>query len=44
MAEMETYHTQKGEDFETLMKDHLDGEITFYEQVRLANRLVMACH
>ena len=44
MAEMEIYHAQKGEDFETLMKDHIDGEIAFYEQVRLANRLVMACY
>jgi sorting nexin-9/18/33 len=33
MAEMETYHTQKGEDFRTLMKEHLDGEIALYEQV-----------
>ncbi|KAF7316396.1 SH3 and PX-domain-containing 3 [Mycena indigotica] len=33
MAEMETYHTQKTEDFSTLAKDHLDGEIAFYEQV-----------
>ncbi|RDB29754.1 Sorting nexin lst-4 [Hypsizygus marmoreus] len=33
MAEMETYHTQKTEDFRTLTKEHLDGEIAFYEQV-----------
>jgi hypothetical protein len=33
MAEMETYHTQKVEDFSTLTKEHLDGEIAFYEQV-----------
>ncbi|KAF8221076.1 hypothetical protein L208DRAFT_1447540 [Tricholoma matsutake] len=33
MAEMETYHTQKGEDFHTLMKEHLDDEIAVYEQV-----------
>jgi WASP-binding domain of Sorting nexin protein len=33
MAEMETYHTQKGEDFRMLMTEHLDGEIAFYEQV-----------
>lgn len=33
MAEMETYHTQKGEDFRTLTKEHLDGEIAFYQQV-----------
>lgn len=39
MAEMEIYHTQKGEDFRTLTKEHLDGEIAFYEQVltRLRN-------
>ncbi len=30
---METFHTQKNEDFSTLTKDHLDGEIEFYEQV-----------
>jgi WASP-binding domain of Sorting nexin protein. len=35
MAEMETYHTQKGEDFRTLTIEHLDGEIAFYEQVLL---------
>ena len=34
MAEMETYHSQKIEDFETLTKEHLDGEIQLYEQVR----------
>lgn len=33
MAEMDIYHTQKGEDFQTLMKEHLDGEIALYEQV-----------
>lgn len=33
MAEMETYHTQKVEDFQTLAKEHLDGEIALYEQV-----------
>jgi sorting nexin-9/18/33 len=33
MAEMETYHTQKGEDFQAVVKEHLDGEIAFYEQV-----------
>ncbi|KAG6854104.1 hypothetical protein C0991_010518 [Blastosporella zonata] len=40
MAEMETYHTQKLEDFNTLTKDHLDGEIQFYEQI--LNRLYAA--
>lgn len=33
MAEMDTYHTQKVEDFQALTKDHLDGEIALYEQV-----------
>jgi sorting nexin-9/18/33 len=33
MAEMETYHSQKAEDFATMTKEHLDGEIIFYEQV-----------
>ena len=32
MAEIETYHTQKVEDFTSLAKEHLDGEIEFYEQ------------
>ncbi|KAI0641330.1 hypothetical protein C8Q79DRAFT_1077719 [Trametes meyenii] len=32
MAEMDTYHTQKTEDFQELAKEHLDGEIAFYEQ------------
>jgi sorting nexin-9/18/33 len=33
MAEMETYHSQKVEDFATMTKEHLDGEIDLYEQV-----------
>lgn len=33
MAEMDTYHTQKAEDFRTIMTEHLDGEIAVYEQV-----------
>jgi sorting nexin-9/18/33 len=33
MAEMDNYHAQKVEDFSTLAKEHLDGEIEFYEQV-----------
>src|SRR6267154_6907067 len=33
MAEIETYHTQKVEDFSSLAKEHLDDEIEFYEQV-----------
>ena len=34
MAEIETYHTQKVEDFQVLTKGYLDDEIAFYEQVR----------
>ncbi|KAI0754215.1 PX-domain-containing protein [Daedaleopsis nitida] len=33
MAEMDTYHTQKLEDFQELAKEHLDGEIALYEQI-----------
>ncbi|KAF9225836.1 hypothetical protein BS17DRAFT_794683 [Gyrodon lividus] len=33
MSEIDTYHTQKVEDFTTLTKDHLDGEIALYEQI-----------
>lgn len=33
MAEMDTYHTQKVQDFRSLAVDHLDGEIQFYEQI-----------
>lgn len=33
MAEMDVYHTQKLEDFGSIAKEHLDGEIAFYEQV-----------
>ena len=33
MSELDTYHTQKVEDFTSLAKDHLDGEITLYEQM-----------
>lgn len=41
MAEIETYHTQKVEDFASLAKEHLDGEIEFYEQVSgIKNRIV----
>ncbi|KAG5636826.1 hypothetical protein H0H81_006680 [Sphagnurus paluster] len=40
MAEMETYHTQKLEDFRELTKEHLDGEIEFYAQI--LNRLTAA--
>ena len=34
MAELETYHNQKAEDFRTLTTEYLDGEIALYEQVR----------
>ncbi|KZT70045.1 hypothetical protein DAEQUDRAFT_690082 [Daedalea quercina L-15889] len=39
MAEMDTYHTQKVEDFQAIAKEHLDGEIALYEQIltRLRN-------
>lgn len=33
MAEMDTYHAQKVEDFQTLAIEHLDGEIALYEQI-----------
>ena len=33
MAEFETYHDQKVEDFQTLTTEYLDGEIALYEQV-----------
>ncbi|KAF9517696.1 hypothetical protein BS47DRAFT_1314028, partial [Hydnum rufescens UP504] len=33
MAEFETYHTQKNEDFRRLAIEHLDGEIALHEQV-----------
>ncbi|KAF8960308.1 hypothetical protein BDZ97DRAFT_1665982 [Flammula alnicola] len=33
MAEMDVYHTQKGEDLKMVAVDHLDGEIAFYEQI-----------
>lgn len=33
MAEMDTYHDQKGEEFSTIIKEHLDSEIALYEQV-----------
>ncbi|PSS03720.1 hypothetical protein PHLCEN_2v3945 [Hermanssonia centrifuga] len=32
MAEFETYHNQKIEDFQSLTTDYLDGEIALYEQ------------
>ncbi|GJJ14963.1 hypothetical protein Clacol_009233 [Clathrus columnatus] len=39
MAEFETYHRQKTEDFQRFTVEHLDSEIDFYEQViiRLKN-------
>ena len=42
MAEMETYHTQKLEDFGAIAKEHLDGEIAFYEQVSFSF-IIPAC-
>ena len=33
MAEFETYHAQKVEDFHEITTDILDGEIVLYEQV-----------
>ncbi|KAG2059654.1 hypothetical protein BDR06DRAFT_979790 [Suillus hirtellus] len=33
MAEMDTYHDQKVENFSTITREYLDGEIHFYEQV-----------
>ena len=38
MAEIETYHAQKVEDFALLATEHLDGEIEFYEQVSLREK------
>ncbi|KAG8955111.1 hypothetical protein FRC04_009568 [Tulasnella sp. 424] len=33
MAEFDNYHAQKGEDFDRIAKEHLDGEIAFHEQI-----------
>ncbi|KAG1845057.1 hypothetical protein C8R48DRAFT_780066 [Suillus tomentosus] len=33
MAEMDTYHDQKVENFSTITREYLDGEIHFYKQV-----------
>ena len=33
MAEMDTYHDQKLQDFITLVQEHLDDEIALYEQI-----------
>ncbi|KAF8521008.1 hypothetical protein JB92DRAFT_2807841 [Gautieria morchelliformis] len=33
MAEIETYHHQKVEDFKRFASEHLDGEIEFYDQI-----------
>ncbi|KAF7795635.1 hypothetical protein EIP86_006800 [Pleurotus ostreatoroseus] len=38
MAEFETYHTQKAEDFHGLTTEILDGEIELYEQILLRLR------
>ena len=40
MAEIEAYHTQKVEDFASLAKEHLDGEIEFYEQVSFKKKKI----
>lgn len=42
MAEFETYHRQKVEDFERFATEHLDGEIEFYEQVWKLNNIATA--
>jgi sorting nexin-9/18/33 len=39
MAELETYHIQKIEDFQNITKEHLDGEIQFYEQVLVSSHI-----
>jgi sorting nexin-9/18/33 len=33
LAEMDCYHGQKNADFQRLTREHMDGEIAFYEQV-----------
>ncbi|KAG9028962.1 hypothetical protein FS837_003699, partial [Tulasnella sp. UAMH 9824] len=33
IAEFDNYHEQKGEDFDRIAKEHLDGEIAFHEQI-----------
>jgi sorting nexin-9/18/33 len=38
MSEMDVYHTQKVEDFGRMAKEHLDGEIRLYEQVKWSIR------
>ena len=42
MAEIDTYHTQKNEDFKSLTTDILDDEIALYEQVSVTNLYVNA--
>ena len=42
MAEIDTYHTQKNEDFKSLTTDILNDEIALYEQVSVPNRYVNA--
>jgi hypothetical protein len=44
IAEIGTYHTQKAEDFASIAKEHLDGEIEFYEQVRGYSQLPTLSH
>ena len=43
MAEIDTYHTQKNEDFKSLTTDILDDEIALYEQVSVPD-LYMLMH
>ena len=42
MAEIDTYHTQKNEDFKSLTTDILDDEIALDEQVSVTNLYVNA--
>ena len=41
MAEFETYHDQKAEDFRALTTEYLDGEIALYEQVGMLIQLYL---
>lgn len=40
MAEFETYHTQKVEDFHAITTEILDSEIALYEQVSAMSFIV----
>jgi hypothetical protein len=39
MAEFDTYHVQKVEDFERIAAEHLDEEIELHEQVKFSGHL-----